>query len=63
MTDELEKMYPAYLEEMKRLADMGWDGNIDKNHVRADEVLCDTLRALGMDSLVDEYEKVCKWYA
>jgi len=33
------------------------------HHVLADDVLCAFLRHLGYGDVVDEYEKVEKWYA
>jgi hypothetical protein len=32
-------------------------------HAKADAVLCDLLVALGYGDVVDEYEKVRKWFA
>lgn len=32
-------------------------------HGTADEVLCDLLRSLGYDDVVDVWETVDKWYA
>lgn len=32
-------------------------------HARADTVLCRLLRAIGYGPVVDEYEKIEKWYA
>lgn len=32
-------------------------------HVNADDVLCALLRSLGYEDVVEEYEKVDKWYA
>lgn len=38
-------------------------GDPESAHVNADKVLCDLLRALGYGDVVDEWEKVEKWYA
>lgn len=40
-------------------------GNFDTEaaHGSADEVLCRLLSALGYQDVVDEWEKVDKWYA
>ena len=32
-------------------------------HAEADDVICDLLRELGYGDVVDEYEKVDKWYS
>lgn len=32
-------------------------------HVDADRVLCELLASLGHADVVDEYEKIDKWYA
>jgi hypothetical protein len=32
-------------------------------HGNADDILCDLLRELGHHAVVEEYEKVDKWYA
>lgn len=32
-------------------------------HLRADEVLCDLLRSLDCDAVVDAFEKIDKWYS
>ena len=32
-------------------------------HSRADDVLCDLLRTMGFNELVDVYDQVGKWYA
>lgn len=37
-----------------------WD--IEGAHADADRALCDLLTALGMNDVVEEYEKVDKWY-
>jgi len=36
-----------------------WEGA----HANADRVLCELLKALGYADVVDEWEKVGKWYA
>ena len=41
--------------------DVSWD--LEMNHLKADGLLCEALRLLGQDSLVDMFEKVDKWYA
>jgi hypothetical protein len=38
-------------------------GDLEIAHGRADKVLCELLKALGCQDVVDEWEKVEKWYA
>ena len=37
--------------------------DIEADHSNADQTLCDLLRALGHDEIVNEYESIDKWYA
>jgi hypothetical protein len=39
------------------------NGDTEAAHSSADEVLCRLLSALGYQDVVDEWEKVDKWYA
>lgn len=38
-------------------------GDSEGDHINADDILCDFLRLLGYERLVDTYESVSKWYA
>lgn len=38
-------------------------GDIECAHGDADVILCDLLHALGYSDVVEEWEKVEKWYA
>jgi len=38
-------------------------GDTEADHGEADKALCLFLRSLGYGELVDEWEKVDKWYA
>jgi len=40
-------------------------GGIDEEyeHHRADEILCELLESLGLNDVVEEWDKVYKWYA
>lgn len=42
-----------------------WQGptDIEIAHGEADDVLCELLVSLGYQDVVDEWEKVDKWYA
>lgn len=37
-------------------------GDPNADHERADEILCDILRLLGYERLVETYESVSRWY-
>ena len=34
----------------------------EEGHIIADKILCEVLRRLGYDEIVDEYEKISKWF-
>lgn len=48
---------------MKALKAAQEDYDTESAHAEADDVLCDLLKALGYTKIVDEYNKVSKWYA
>ena len=48
------------IKELKSLQDYG---DTEINHIKADELLCEFLTYLGYKDVVDEYEKIHKWYA
>jgi len=52
-------------EAIKKLKELQNDDNDDseKNHVIADDILCDFLNDLGYYGITSEYEKIEKWYA
>jgi hypothetical protein len=39
------------------------DDDTESDHMIADDIVLKALRILGQDELVDEYEKVEKWYS
>ena len=49
-----------YMERLKAAQDK-YDA--ESAHIDADTVLCDLLNALGYKKIVEEYNKVEKWYA
>ena len=51
-----------YLEEMKRAVEISKDDE-EQGHGLADTILCDFLKHLGYTEIVNEFEKVQKWYA
>jgi hypothetical protein len=38
-------------------------GDMERDHGRADEILCDLLRSLGYEDVVKAYLNIEKWYA
>ena len=52
--------YEEFCEQMKALQDE-WD--IEEAHGKADDILCEVLRKLGYNRIVDLYEKIDKWYS
>lgn len=48
---------------IERLRELQKLGDTESAHAHADEVLCKLLSDLGYQTVVDEYEKVDKWYA
>jgi hypothetical protein len=47
---------------IEKLRDCASD-DIEARHMRSDDILCELLRQLGYLEVVDEYEKLPKWYA
>jgi hypothetical protein len=46
-----------------RLVEIQKKHDTEKNHIEADNVLCDLLRELGYDEVVNEYREIEKWFA
>lgn len=46
-----------------QLKELQGDGDTEADHADADDVLCEFLKALGYADVVEEWEKVSKWYA
>ena len=55
-----KKLNEKYLNQMKQLVDI-FDTEVA--HSTADEILCELLLEMGYKDLVDEYNKIDKWYA
>ena len=49
-----------YMDRLKAAQDIC---DTESAHADADDVLCDLLKALGYNRVVEEYDKVKKWYA
>lgn len=49
-----------YMDRLKAI--QGNFVDVETAHEDADQVLCDLLKALGYNKVVEEYNKVEKWY-
>lgn len=50
-------------ERMQKLKALQLDPDTEIAHHFADDILCDLLKELGYAEVVQEYEKIEKWYA
>lgn len=50
-------------EVIERIKCNCFTGNPEEDHENADNILCDFLRLLGYEELVDVYESVSRWYS
>lgn len=50
-------------EAIARLKQEQGNGDTENAHSNADDILCEILTALGYADVVEEYQKVAKWYA
>lgn len=55
-----EKLQAEYVEKMKGCVE---NGDTEAAHGDADDLLCEFLRKLGYNELVEKYLEVNKWYA
>jgi phosphomannomutase len=55
-----KELRKKYVDKMKEQI---LNNDTEEAHGQADDLLCELLRQLGFNSVVDEYEKVHKWYA
>ena len=49
-------------EVIERIKCRCFTGDFEEDHENADEIICDFLRLLGYEELVDVYESVRGWY-
>ena len=47
--------------ELQKLGGLGKD--VEVNHSRADDILCELLKYMGLPDIVEAFEAVEKWYA
>ena len=52
--------YNHYLEELVALQQVH---DLEAAHIRANDILVELLINLGFENIVNEYEKINKWYA
>ncbi len=55
-----KELHPSYLERLKELQE---SGDAEYAHGEADDILCDILKDLGFEEIVEAWDKVPKWYA
>lgn len=48
---------------LKELREIKSNEDGEESHMRADDVLCELLASLGYQDVVDEYEKLIRWFA
>lgn len=53
----------ARTEFIKQLQDWQGEGDYETAHSEADDILCDVLKLLGYEDIVEAWDKVGKWYA
>jgi hypothetical protein len=51
------------LQTANRMKELINSGDTEHAHSEADKILCEVLRELGYNDLIDAYEQVDKWYA
>jgi hypothetical protein len=52
-----------HLEAKQKLIDLQKVTDLEVSHIKADEILLSLLSDLGFDDIVQEYQKIDKWYA
>lgn len=64
--DIFEKTYMPDLnidDYINRIRDLANNRDVEGTHIEADKILCEVLKTLGQSELVEEFEKLEKWYA
>ncbi|WP_313266530.1 hypothetical protein [Sphingobacterium sp.] len=44
------------------LIDLQYNDDTEIAHIQADNILCQFLKELGYEDIVEEYDKIDKWY-
>ena len=52
-----------YLEQKQKLVNLQGNTDSEAAHYEADQILLEVLLDLGLNDIVEEYEKINKWYA
>jgi hypothetical protein len=50
-------------EALAKLTELQASRDYEDSHITADEILCDLLKSLGHQEVVDAFNKLEKWYA
>lgn len=50
-------------EAIERMQKIALEDDQEEAHIAADNLLCEVLKSLGYEALVEAYNKVSKWYA
>ncbi len=61
LTEKLKKRKKIY--HIEKLKSCQKSIDTEMSHIEADLIICDLLIELGFKDVVDEYDKVGKWYA
>ena len=63
--EEMARIHDHYLSRMQDIVNLQERDPSDEEvlHINADRLLCDMLRKLGYDDVVDLYDKIHKYYA
>ena len=65
-SDIFEKTYmpdPNIEDYINRIRDLANNRDVEGTHIEADKILCEVLKTLEQSELVEEFEKLEKWYA
>ena len=54
--EELDEKYSKKLQTCNT-------GDLEQDHYRADEILCELLREIGLNKIENTYQEIEKWYA
>lgn len=57
-----ESSIKDYTERMRKLADNN-DDDIEARHVEMDDLMCEILKEMGFNELVEIFNETEKWYA
>lgn len=56
MNKELNDKY------LSQLNDLITENDVEKKHIDADNILCELLKELGFNEIVESFNKLKKWY-